>query len=390
MHRPTQRHDALRQRVFAGRERRNAQRRRAAVARKGGRRIIAIGAGLAMVAGVLTVTQLASSALEDNEAGLGNAACEESTVVVEEVEGNPDLELHIEEDADGYTHHHYRKKRRPGSGEEDPAPTPTAADPTASPGDCEEGGSGGGSDDGDGDGGTGGGNDGTGGGNGDGDGDGSGDGNGGSSAEPGTVPPGGEDGNNNGLEILGRDCSSSDLPLHTGFQSEDARCVNAQMGEVSAVENNPTLLITDFPGWVQVDEPFSITVSTRNLVRDRFLGAADGGYYLESSFLNEDGIQRGHFHLGCTLLADGNVAPDPLTLLEPGFFGAVEDGGGGAGVSEVTVDIPGLSEPGLYRCMAWAGDPSHRMPMMSFARQQIAVDVVRIMVTEGPVPEGES
>src|SRR5690606_5015301 len=343
-----------------------------------------------MVAGVLTVTQLASSALEDNEAGLGNAACEESTVVVEEVEGNPDLELHIEEDADGYTHHHYRKKRRPGSGEEDPAPTPTAADPTASPGDCEEGGSGGGSDDGDGDGGTGGGNDGTGGGNGDGDGDGSGDGNGGSSAEPGTVPPGGEDGNNNGLEILGRDCSSSDLPLHTGFQSEDARCVNAQMGEVSAVENNPTLLITDFPGWVQVDEPFSITVSTRNLVRDRFLGAADGGYYLESSFLNEDGIQRGHFHLGCTLLADGNVAPDPLTLLEPGFFGAVEDGGGGAGVSEVTVDIPGLSEPGLYRCMAWAGDPSHRMPMMSFARQHIAVDVVRIMVTDGPVPEGEN
>lgn len=395
MHRPTQRHDALRQRVFAGRERRNAQRRRAAVARKGGRRVIAIGAGLAMVAGVLTVTQLASSALEDNEAGLGNAACEESTVVVEDVAGSEDVELHIEEDADGVTHYHYRKKRKPGKGGGKQTAEPTAAPTTepSSPGDCDDdGGSGGGDDDGDGGGNGGpGGGDGSGGGDsgngGNGGGNGGGGNGGGSGSQAGIVPPGGEDGDNNGLDVLGRDCSESDLPLHTGFQSEDAHCVNAQMGEVSAVENNPTLLITDAPNWVQVNEPFSITVSTRNLVRDRFLGAAAGGYYLESSFLNEDGIQRGHFHVACTLLSDGNVAPDPLALLEPGFFGAVEDGGGGAGASEVSVDIPGLDTPGLYRCMAWAGDGSHRVPMMSFARQHIAVDVVRVMVTDGPVPE---
>ena len=35
-----------------------------------------------------------------------------------------------------------------------------------------------------------------------------------------------------------------------------------------------------------MNESFRLKVSTRNLVRDRFLGAADGGYYLESSFLD--------------------------------------------------------------------------------------------------------
>jgi hypothetical protein len=156
----------------------------------------------------------------------------------------------------------------------------------------------------------------------------------------------------------------------------------ARVGEQSAVADNPTLLITDAPEWVQVDQPFTLTVSTRNLNRDRFLGAAAGGYYLEAGFLDDNGITRGHFHTGCTLLADGNVAPDPLTLLDTQFFAAVEDGGGGRGVSEVTIDIPGLPVPGMYRCMAWAGDGSHRVPMMGFARQHIAVDTVRISVTE--------
>jgi hypothetical protein len=32
--------------------------------------------------------------------------------------------------------------------------------------------------------------------------------------------------------------------------------------------------------------------------------------------------------------------------------------------------------------MAWAGDPSHRIPMMNFVWEQIAVDIFRVEVTE--------
>ena len=410
--RPTQRRDVLRERVFAGRQQRTAQRRRAAAARKGGRRMVALFAGLAMVAGVLTVTQLASSALEDRQEGLGAGECQPEQVVEEEsaaaqepaaageeapAEEAPaedasaeegaadagdsaappetstsDLEVHEEVDADGNVHYHYRKGRggqpppgeecegeEGGSGGEDPGEG--GEDPGnggEDPGEGE-----GGEDPGEGDPGNGGENPGNGNG-------------------PGTVPPGGENGDNNGLEILGRDCTSSDLPLHTGFQSEQAQCINTQAGEVTALENNPSLLITEFPEWVEVGQPFSLTVSTRNLLRDRFLGAGAGGYYLEASYLTEDGIQRGHFHTACVNLQDGQVAPTPATLIEPQHFAAVEDGGGGAGVDVISVEIPGMPEAGLYRCTVWAGDPSHRIPMMSFAREQPPVDVVRIMVTE--------
>jgi hypothetical protein len=158
------------------------------------------------------------------------------------------------------------------------------------------------------------------------------------------------------------------------------------MGEVPAAELGPQLLIVDAPQNVRPGDEFTLRISSRILIRDRFLGAADGGYYLESSFLDEDGIQRGHFHAGCLNLVDGNQAPAASTTLDPQFFAAIEDGGGGAGVDFVTVEIPGLSEPGMYRCMVWAGDGSHRVPMMSFARQQIAVDAVRITVTD--VDEG--
>ncbi|QSB16187.1 hypothetical protein JQS43_07775 [Natronosporangium hydrolyticum] len=340
--------------------------------------MVAVFAGLGVVAGLLTVTQLTSSALEDTEGGLGAADCE-TTVTVEEVSTDEDLELHIEEDPEGHVHYHYRKKGRGGN---DAPPPPPVTNP-----DCEEGGSGGedgGSDDGDGSGDGSGPGDGDGSGDGSGDGgeDGSGDGSGDGTA-PGSSNPGGADGNNNGLDVLGRTCDDSDLPLHTGFQSDEPQCVDVHMGEVSAADNNPTLLITEFPDWVAVDETFTITVSTRNLVRDRFLGAGDGGYYLEPGFLDENGVTRGHFHAGCLNLVDGNQAPAASTTLDPQFFAAIEDGGGGAGVDFVTVEIPGLSEPGMYRCMVWAGDGSHRVPMMSFARQQIAVDAVRITVTDG-------
>ena len=84
-------------------------------------------------------------------------------------------------------------------------------------------------------------------------------------------------------------CADSKRRLpHTGFQSGDAQCVSTAMGEVAAENQLPSLLIT---GRAAVragrNEPFKLKVSTRNLVRDRFLGAAAGGYYLESSFLNK-------------------------------------------------------------------------------------------------------
>lgn len=184
-------------------------------------------------------------------------------------------------------------------------------------------------------------------------------------------------GNNNGLEILGDSCSSSRLEPHSGFQDGN-RCVDTAFGEVGAAENNPTLIITRAPRVVRRNQPFTITVSTRNLVRDRFLGAAAGGYYLESSFLTEDGLTRGHFHTACRMLNSRNRAPDPEPV--PAFFVATEDGKGGRQPDQVTITIPGLPERGIAQCASWAGDGSHRVPMMQRANQIPAFDVVRIEV----------
>jgi hypothetical protein len=46
----------------------------------------------------------------------------------------------------------------------------------------------------------------------------------------------------------------------------------------------------------------------------------------------------------------------------------------------VTVRIPGLPAAGEAQCATWAGDGSHRMPMMVFANQVPAFDAVRITV----------
>ena len=75
----------------------------------------------------------------------------------------------------------------------------------------------------------------------------------------------------------------------------------------------PSLLITGAPRFVRVGQEFQLKVSTRNLVRDRFLGAAAGGYYLESSFLQDGtGLQRGHFHTACRILGvDPRRRPTP-------------------------------------------------------------------------------
>ncbi len=179
------------------------------------------------------------------------------------------------------------------------------------------------------------------------------------------------------LQILGNTCQGSPLAPHTGFQDGN-RCVSTEFGEVGTADKNPSLLITSAPRSVRVNQFFDISVSTRNLVRDRFLKAADGGYYKESSFLTADGLVRGHFHTACRMLAATNAAPDPAPA--PAFFVATEDGKGSADPDTVTIRVLGLPQAGIAQCAAWAGDGSHRVPMMQRANQIPAFDAVRIRV----------
>ena len=185
-------------------------------------------------------------------------------------------------------------------------------------------------------------------------------------------------GANNGLDVLARDCSKSNLKPHDGFQKAPA-CVSTAFGEVAAAGNDPTLLITDSPRFVRPNTAFTLKVSTRNLIRDRFLGAAVGGYYLESSVL-KNGIQRGHFHTACRMLSSLRSAPAPDPV--PAFFVATQDNGGGATPDTVTVEVPktALTTRGIAQCAVWAGDGSHRIPMMERANQTPAFDAVRILV----------
>jgi hypothetical protein len=200
-----------------------------------------------------------------------------------------------------------------------------------------------------------------------------------SSAESADVPAGGKNGDNNGLDVLGRDCTGSDLDSHDGFQKSPA-CVSTQMGEVAAEDKLPSLLITAAPETVEVDKPFELEVSTRNLVRDRFLGAAEGGYYLESSFLDDNGLQRGHFHTACRLLSSTSEAPDSGKA--PEFFLATQDNKGDGEPDTVTIEVPGIRTAGELQCTSWAGDGSHRTPMMTKANETPAIDSVRITVTD--------
>ena len=61
-------------------------------------------------------------------------------------------------------------------------------------------------------------------------------------------------------------------------------------------------------GSVTARSPFTLQVSTRNLVRDRFLAAGQGGYYVESSVLTGEGLVRGHFHTACRMLSSTSEA----------------------------------------------------------------------------------
>ena len=180
----------------------------------------------------------------------------------------------------------------------------------------------------------------------------------------------------NGLDVLANDCSGSTLEKHDGFQKGD-RCVSTQFGEVGSEGNNPTLLIVSAPRSVEVGKPFTLRVSTRNLIRDRFLAAGQGGYYVESSVL-QDGIVRGHFHTACRMLASTTSAPDPAPV--PAFFVATEDSRGSRTPDTVSIQVPGLPQAGTAQCASWAGDGSHRIPMMQRANQTPAFDAVRIQV----------
>ncbi len=184
----------------------------------------------------------------------------------------------------------------------------------------------------------------------------------------------------NGLEILANDCGESTFQPHDGFQNGE-RCVSTQFGEVGAQEKNPTLLITEAPKSVEAGKPFTLKISTRNLVRDRFLAAGQGGYYVESSVLTEEGLTRGHFHTACRMLSSTSEANDPAPV--PAFFVATEDRRGGAQPDEVTIQVPGMPDEGTAQCASWAGDGSHRIPMMQRANQTPAFDAVRIKVRKG-------
>jgi hypothetical protein len=178
------------------------------------------------------------------------------------------------------------------------------------------------------------------------------------------------------LDILAKDCSKSKLTPHDGFQNGN-RCVSTAFGEVGEAAKNPSLLIQDAPQQINAGQTFTISVSTRNLVRDRFLAAGQGGYYVESSLLNDQGLVRGHFHTACRML-QGNEAQNPEPV--PAFFVATEDGKGGADPDTVKVTVAGLNTAGTAQCAVWAGDGSHRIPMMQRANQTPAFDVVRVQV----------
>jgi hypothetical protein len=98
---------------------------------------------------------------------------------------------------------------------------------------------------------------------------------------------------------------------------------------------------------------------------------------VESSVL-QGGIVRGHFHTACRMLGSTNAAPDPAPV--PAFFVATEDRQGGRAPDTVSIQVPGLPNAGTAQCASWAGDGSHRIPMMERANQTPAFDAVRIQV----------
>nr|BFE72538.1 hypothetical protein GCM10020092_058390 [Actinoplanes digitatis] len=107
---------------------------------------------------------------------------------------------------------------------------------------------------------------------------------------------------------------------------------------------------------------------------------------MESSVL-QDGLVRGHFHTACRMLSSTTEAVDPAPV--PAFFVATEDRKGSRTPDTVTIQVPGLPQEGIAQCASWAGDGSHRIPMMQRANQTPALDAVRVKVEGGRVEELE-
>jgi hypothetical protein len=78
------------------------------------------------------------------------------------------------------------------------------------------------------------------------------------------------------------------------------------------------------------------------------------------------------------MLASTNAAPDPAPA--PAFFVATEDGKGNSQPDTIKIQVTGMPQKGTAQCASWAGDGSHRIPMMEQAKQTPAFDAVRITV----------
>jgi hypothetical protein len=178
------------------------------------------------------------------------------------------------------------------------------------------------------------------------------------------------------LEAGPSNCDGSNLQAHNGFQAE-GRCVSTVLGEVGTVANSPTAIIVEAPDEVAVNTPFSVVISTRNLLRTRFLAAAAGGYYLEAPRLDSNGLVIGHAHFGCSILPSDDEAPPPTRSV---VFQAIEDGGGSANADRLTINLPGVPTAGTLRCGLWSGSNSHALPAAPFANMMPAFDTVRIEV----------
>ncbi len=173
---------------------------------------------------------------------------------------------------------------------------------------------------------------------------------------------------------LSKSCDDSPLTTNDGFQKGNT-CVAVDSGEVS--DKTPAVLITSAPEQVAAGQDFQVSISSKNVVRDRFLAAATGGYYAERSVLNPQGIQRGHSHVWVQDIGDGQSAPNadaaPLD-----FFKAVEDNGNG----DFSLTITGLNAGNKKLCVNDA-DGSHRTAMTKAAKLAMPYDCVRLTVTGG-------
>lgn len=175
------------------------------------------------------------------------------------------------------------------------------------------------------------------------------------------------------------------LPLHRGHSDTAAACVSTPRGAIAALQNSASLLIVDPPATISPGQDIVLHVSVRNLRRDDFQPATEGGYYAHPAELDAQGLIRGHVHGACRVLTDSGQAPEP-DLVDA--FAAIEDGHGGAAAETVEMQLSGRGMDGrvlfpagsMVQCTVWAGDGGHGVPGTASARQMPAVDAVRISV----------